>query len=251
MSRYYHVLRDDGRRCNRCERWCQIFGSRDVASGWTSYCIVCNRQWYAWYLNTNICLCDRGCRDNGLFQILGKQESVEITTNFVLGRRPEEVYMEYSLRHLFALVQLSWLSCPLEWYYEDTDSEAEEERYQRPMLRTLREIVHVNWKRNPMESLRPRLLDLVCTYLYCEQARIYIARVRPTQLCGRGARQQLDWHLFTDGSNLWLWRASTEECFYIDRPSAPWRRYVYWSCTGDRYWWHNDEYSAWFFEPKG
>ena len=79
---------------------------------------------------TSICLCDRGCRDNGLGQMLRSHAAVDIVTNFVLGlRRSRDVLMERSIRHVFALVQLSWLSCPLGWLYEDTDSEAEEERY--------------------------------------------------------------------------------------------------------------------------
>ena len=165
MSRYYDKLTDDESRCNHCERRSQIFGDRDVDSGWKGYCRVCNKQWYSWYLAYNIRLCDRGCDDNGLFQMLQSHAAVEITTKFVLGpQRPEDVLMAASLRHLFALVQLSWLSCPLEWYYEDTDSEAEEERRQRPILRTLREVTHVN-----CTFLSACLLDLVCTFLYCDQ----------------------------------------------------------------------------------
>ena len=174
MSRYYDKLSDDGRRCIRCNRSCQIFGSIDVVSGWEGYCKVCNKLWYVWYMNTDIRLCDRGCRDKGLFHILRSRASVEITTKFVLGQCPEEVAMACSLKHLFALVQLSWLSCPLEWWYEDTDSSAEEERYQRPILRTLREVSVVCPSHKYIE--RPRLLDLVCMYLYCDQAQKSVGR---------------------------------------------------------------------------
>ena len=181
MSRYYDVLTDDKRRCNRCERRSQIFGDRDVDSGWIGYCRVCNKEWYSWYLAYNIRLCDRRCDVIGLFQMLQSNAAVEITTEFVLGpQRPEDVLMADSLRHLFDLVQLSWLSCPLEWYYEEewctlewcrAHWSAEEERRQRPILRTLREVKHVNSVCNLSDNHieRPCLLDLVCTFLYCNQ----------------------------------------------------------------------------------
>ena len=270
MSRYYHVLSDDGRRCHRCKRRSQIFGNRYVESNWIGYCRVCNMEWYEWYLKISIRLCDRGCRDNGLGQMLRSHAAVEIVTNFLLGlRRSRDVLMACSIRHVFALVQLSWLSCPLEWWYEDTDSEAV-----RSLLRTMREVDYVNLACSPSDTGidRPRLLDLVCTFLYCHQARIHIART-----CGyfltpkqdndetgtqyfdigtddtadetNGLQRQLDWSLFTDGDSLWLLRASTGECFYKDRPPAHWRRY--WCCHTDYYWWHNVESSAWFYEPKG
>ena len=287
MSRYYHVLSDDGRRCRRCKRRSQIFGNRDVTSNWIGYCRVCNMEFYEWYLKISIRLCDRGCRGNGLDQMLQIDAAVDIVTNFVLGlRRSRDVLMACSIQHVFALVQLSWLSCPLNWLYEDTDSEAEEERYRHPILRTLREpimrtlrgrddvtlacsIYGLNGHRaaNDTGIERPCLLDLVCTFLYCHQARIHIARtcgyfLMPKQDNDETNTQyfcigtddtadetnglELDWSLFTDGDSLWLWRASTEECFYIDRPPAHWRRY----CCTDNYWWHNVESSAWFYEPK-
>ena len=119
MSRYYHAVRDDGRRCNRCNRRSQIFGNRDVASGWEGYCNVCNMQWYAWYLTSNVRLCNRGCRDRGLFQMLRSQASVEITTSFIC-RSPHEELMYSSLQHVYAIAQLTWLSCPLKWGYAGT-----------------------------------------------------------------------------------------------------------------------------------
>ena len=134
-----------------------------------------------------ISLCNRKCHNTNLYQIVGSRAGVQVTAKFILGRSPEEVMMEGHLRHCFALVQLSWLSCPLEWYYEDTDSEAEEDRYVRPVLRTLREIGHYDWERHPIYRCmkKPRLLDLVCSYLYCELARLHIhnldAVVRPIQ----------------------------------------------------------------------
>ena len=124
MSRYYHVLSDDGRRCHRCKRRSQIFGNNDVESTWIGCCSVCNMD------------------------------------NYETGPQ---------------------------YFYIGTDDTADE------------------------------------TY-----------------------GLELDWSLFTDAVTccLWLWRASTGECFYIDRPPAHWPRY----CCKDYYWWHNVESSAWFYE---
>ena len=268
MSRYYHVLSDDGRRCHRCKRRSQIFGNM----GWDldQYCGVCNMEWYEWYLKVSIRLCDRMCRGNGLGQILRSYAAVDIVTNFVLGLpRSRDVLMANSISHVYALVQLSWLSCPLGWYDEEDDSEAEEERYQRPTLQTLRERDHESWERPNGPAYwdidRPCLLDLVCSFLYCHQARIHIKSTNGYFLTQDNYETgpqyfyigtddtadetyglELDWSLFTDAVTccLWLWRASTGECFYIDRPPAHWRRY----CRKDYYWWHNVESSAWFYE---
>ena len=86
---------------------------------------------------------------------------------------------------------------------------------------------------------RPRLADLVCNFLYRDQARIHIARTYGWLLCGQDSSNDTDeaiitcnsectagmggcsqfrpdWYLFTDGE-LWLWRVSTEEWFYIEK----------------------------------
>ena len=183
-------------------------------------------QWYEWYLKISIRLCDRGCRDNGLGQMLRSHAAVEIVTNFVLGlRRSRDVLMARSIRHVFALVQLSWLSCPLGWHAapEDTDSEA----------RTLRELNRVSLACSPNDTGidRPCLLDLACSFLYCHQARIHIARTRGyfltpkqdndetgTHICSskgtddtadetNGLQRQLDWSLFSKTCSFDLMRS--------------------------------------------
>ena len=58
------------------------------------------------------------------------------------------------------------------------------------------------------------------------------------------SQQQFDWQLFSHGERLWVWRCSTQECFFVDNPPMTWARYF---CpTGKFYWWHNDLSEAWF-----
>ena len=114
---------------------------------------------------------------------------------------------------------------------------------------------------------RPRLLDIVCAFLYCDRARRHVERfygsIPSTDKYGiiiyssedhgdttgstSGSKQQFDWQLFIHGGRLWLWRFSTEEFFYVDSPPMSWTRYL---CPADNfYWWHNDLSEAWFLEP--
>ena len=61
-----------------------------------------------------------------------------------------------------------------------------------------------------------------------------------------GSKQQFDWQLFSHGGRLWVWRCSTQECFFVDKPPVSWARYF---CpAGKFYWWHNDLSEAWFLE---
>ena len=267
MSRYYHALRDDNRRCCRCERRCQFFGDRDPDSGWIGWCKICNSVWYSWKLNRILLSCNRRKLDYGLFQILCRSDCAANISKFLL-RRPQDVLTSSALRHMFAVVQVLWISAPLDWIYEATDSEAEEERYLRQTLRTLREIPHANSASNPIILCVqfPRLLDIVCGFLYIDRARSHVERLygsipladnyeitiyntkdhSDTISSTSDSKRQLDWQLFIYGGRTWLWRFSTEECFYVDSPPESWTRYL---CPVDNvYWWHNDLSEAWFFE---
>ena len=77
-------------------------------------------------------------------------------------------------RHKFRVMHLLWLSAPADLYMEGTDSEAEDERYANPILRTLIEVYlepescfsrtcFGGAHRRSMEHFQ--LLDAVSTYL--------------------------------------------------------------------------------------
>ena len=82
-------------------------------------------------------------------------------------------------------------------------------------------------------------LSLLPESLYCARARSHGDNVVCT-------RQQFDWQLFIHEGRLWLWRSSTEECFYVENPPRGWTRYQ--SPADNQYWWQNDLSRAWFFE---
>ena len=61
MSRLLFSLHRDGRHCSRCNRRCNLFGSRDVETGWEGWCSVCNSEWKMHNILSR-CLCSsRAC----------------------------------------------------------------------------------------------------------------------------------------------------------------------------------------------
>ena len=250
-------LYDDGRRCRKCGHRSLIFGDRDPASGWVGWCEVCNSVWHSWYLSRILISCNRDKLAYDLFCILMESVYAARISRFLL-RCPVEVLTNRGFDHLFCLIQLPWPSCPLDWWYEATDSEAEEERYWQPTLRTLRE-VHVSSKSNSIlvRMRNPRLLDVVCDFLYCDCARSHTERsygqIQSVYKHGifidcHQAHAEDDWQVFLHGERPWLWRASTEDFFYIDRPPpSTWKRY--WCPINHFCWWHNAICAACFREP--
>ena len=53
MNRYAALV-DDRSRCRRCRRRTQLFGSRDIETGWEGWCRVCNAEW-AWQRSESAC----------------------------------------------------------------------------------------------------------------------------------------------------------------------------------------------------
>lgn len=271
MSRYFHVLENDDQRCSRCERSCEIFGWRDTKTGWQGWCAICNSVWRCWKLNRILLTCTGKRFEYGLFRILGKCPVAALMFEF-LRRRPQDVLTAFALQDVFASVQLEWLSFPSEWSSEDTDSEAEGSRYERPVLRTLREMHHLDHRYNPIIKCmrQPRLLDIVCAFLYLDRACSHVERIHgsitttdmdkhdiriyssedhgDTIVSNLVSRQQFDWQLYCHGhgERLWLWRISTEEKFFVHSPPMYWTRYL---CpAGNFYWWYNNVSAAWFLE---
>ena len=76
------------------------------------------------------------------------------------------------LRHKFRVTHLLWLSAPVEMWMGGTDTEAEDERYANPILRTLIEVYlepasefYRTCFGGALFTNRVRLLDAVSTYL--------------------------------------------------------------------------------------
>jgi hypothetical protein len=226
---------------------------------------VCNLEWYTWQLECRIRLCNRRCAVYCLAGIL-RPNTVTLQIRRFLLSSAARLEKEKKWEHRFHLLQLSWLVCPMFWWIE-SDSAAEEERYISPVLRTLNE-VHIIPSSSAFRLVPFKCvwggctaLDLVCTYLYdisyptplrlrdtTKLPRSILRHPEASPKLAAGARQ-CDWWMFTHENQRWLWRESSQEWFYMQSPPSYWCRYRFrWHCD-QFYWWHNDDDSEWFFEP--
>jgi len=192
MARYYSGYCENGLRCSGslCSNKFSVFGSLPCSSRYaqidpilracsplacnayrTGYCSECNARWYAWKTNSSLRACSRGCT-HFLLCAFG------IGTDIAMIIR-EFVYICFSnvrraclLRHKFRVTHLLWLSAPVEMWMGGTDTEAEDERYANPILRTLIEVYlepasefYRTCFGGALFTNRVRLLDAVSTYL--------------------------------------------------------------------------------------
>ena len=164
------------------------------------------------------------------------------------------------LKHTFKVRQLLWLSAPADWWMEISDSEAEDWRYEHPILRTLQEVV-VSFEafvRSTCGHLHgstrsPTLLDLISMYLtdpsdllydyeFPEQRNIVVFSSNEMHI-------EREWALYQWDSQRWLWNSRTSEWFYVDRPNHGWQRYSYFHQDQPFfYWWTSGD--RWFIEPS-
>ena len=70
-----------------------------------------------------------------------------------LRRRPQDVLTAFALQHMFASVQLEWLSCRVESFLEETDSEAEEDRCERPVFLSLEPSIESDYQEHAPAAL--------------------------------------------------------------------------------------------------
>ncbi len=145
MSRHYYVM-GDPRTCTRCDSRCALFGQRDPETAWSGWCVLCNTMWRNRRIESVLMSVSRDFALRSLATLLGNNAAASVTLSFlqtIVGC----VKYNILLRHHLNLCVLLWLCCPLEWWHE-SDSEAEEERIRRPVLRTLHEtaILHVHLK---------------------------------------------------------------------------------------------------------
>ena len=136
MARFYHALSDQ-RRCTKCKAACAIFGQRDPETSWQGWCTPCNRTWHNRRIETTIFMVCRNFAKHSLATLVGSENNA-VTILAFLQISSECIRYTYDLRHRLEVQVLEWLCCPLAWFYE-SDSEAEMERIQRPVLRSLQE----------------------------------------------------------------------------------------------------------------
>ena len=169
MSRQYHVL-GDTRTCTRCDSPCALFGQRDVETFWFGWCVLCNTTWHNRRIESVLTSVSRNFALRSLAALVGNKKAASVTLTF-LQTSVGCVKYKKLLRHHLNLCLLMWLCCPLERWYEE-DSEAEEERIRRPVLRTLQEtaISSRAFKARCFPCIQSKdrswtLLHAVCSYL--------------------------------------------------------------------------------------
>ena len=166
----YHCweLRDDGRRCKRCGNRSQLFGDRDVESGWVGYCLVCNMEWYTWHLDTSVRTCNRACSIHCLCGLIRLTHACCLIRDFIFQGYAAKLRWSILSQFRFKVLQVSWLACPMEGWLE-SDSDVSADWGVRPSLRTLRYVfVESPGFKLQCKAAFPHfcLLDAVTTYLY-------------------------------------------------------------------------------------
>ena len=136
MSRFYHAL-NDPRTCKRCNSACALFGQIDEKTSWFGWCTLCNDTWHNRRTEGTLFSVNRDFARRSLAALIGNDTTTSIVLTF-LQINIDCVKHNKQLRHHLNIQVLTWLCCPLAWFYE-SDSEAEEERIQHPVLRTLQE----------------------------------------------------------------------------------------------------------------
>ena len=248
MSRFFFNLHPGQRFCHRCGRPSNLFGDRDVKTGWTGWCKVCNADWHHHDVVSSIRCCSRACSVAspvvcGLGFYIPVAVAVKI--NMYLYQTGALINILIMRRRKCTLQLLEWTSARLDWFLADDSSD--ELALDDPL--TLLSLRHVYLCRRSTD------LDHECTLLGniysflspCIKMALLHAEYHTQQ-------EEFGWELYHCNGRLWLWNNDTALWFFIDEPPSSWHRY-YWfvdfprTASSLRCWWHNVDCGHWFWEP--
>ena len=190
MSRFYPAL-SDTRTCMKCNSACALFGQIDEETSWFGWCTLCNKTWHNRRAESMLLAVNWEFKRRSLAALTGNNATALKTFTF-LQTNIDCVKHSIQLRHHLNIQVLVWLCCPLAWFYE-SDSEAEAERIQHPVLRTLQEtfILSRTFKTMcfpcPISDRSWTLLHAVCSYLRWPWT---------AHICDSNPRREHAWHLF-------------------------------------------------------
>ena len=126
MPRYFRPLNDDTRLCTVCPNRCQLFGQRDIETGWVGYCSECNVKWKTQRFNRTVRSCNRKF-EVFLLCAFGISPPIAMEIRKFSNLCSGSLRASVLLRHMFELRNSKWLSAR-EWFDESSDSEVEEEQ---------------------------------------------------------------------------------------------------------------------------
>ena len=233
----YHAILDDGRRCQSCCNRCQLFGSRDVDSGWEGDCGQCVIRWYRHqircvsrnYLPAAVSIRSRIYRYAGLdlsFERLAR--SVHRKLEMWKSRLTNVVDSddEYFYSDIVTICPLTLL--------DDVSV--------NPRLETIYFRGLPNRSRSLLDCVALFLLKLPKTqHLGIPLSDTVFEHCTITRLQEQDYVFEVGWSTYQWQGHEWMNNAVTTECFWKES-AAPWTAYGYQDCV----WWLNG--TRWFWE---
>ena len=242
----YHGILDDGRRCQSCCNRAQIFGARDVVSGWEGDCRECNARWYLGQVSGASRMYARKVAEQNWFidlrQTMGGIHSTRRIYRFA-GFDLQYLRIKESRKRELLIYRdtlTNVIDSDDDFFVSTTDMALR--------MRPLEVLSHTNYR----QSFSVSLLDVVVRFikkppilLEGQTSDAAYANCTITRL------QQDDYRLETSGWRKYQWQGreyiynyTTKECFWKDR-CAPWKAYRFRHAV----WWLNGR--RWFWEQHG
>ena len=227
----YHAICDDGRRCQSCCNRCQIFGSRDVVSGWCGDCSECNVRWYRADFNKQLRCASHQTRrtvsQENLFSV--GAEGTSLIYRY-LGLCPVFERMGRISYHRLRLLE-STLTSTVD---SDDDSFAQDQ----PLTRLSVVRLSSGLERHLLRGLPRRHLTVL------DAISINLAQRPSGSECLTFQSQdyalETCWSMHQSQERYWMYNSITGEWFYTDA-AAPWIAYRYqhaiWWLNGRRWFW--------------
>ena len=229
------------RFCHRCGRCSNLFGNRDVETGWYGWCLICNADWHHHNVVSSICCCSRACSVASP-AVCGLRFSVVLAIQISMYLYPEsaETIRIRTMRKRKCRMQL--LEWTVAWYLLDGLSD---EYAQDSPLEALRH--HYLCSRYHNLDHARTLLEYVYTFV-SPSLKIYLRSDYHTQ------QEEFSWELYHAYGRLWLWNNDTELWFFVDQPPRNWQRYCWFvgfprTARSLKCWWYNVDSGHWFWEP--
>ena len=235
----YHAILDDGRRCQSCCNRCNIFGSRDIVSGWLGDCRECNSRWYRHQLR---------CVSRGFQHMVAARNFWKLgaAATLTISRCVE--------------FDLNWSRAVESWHRKvimlkevltnvvDSDDEFDSEEMavqtypltglaticpcSKTLLRELR-------RSSPFREVS--ILDVVVSYLMGQPNLDHLTHDAIATIQHHDYVLEHEWEKYQWNNREWFYNFTTEEGFWKDEP-APWTAYRY----RNNVWWLNGR--RWFWE---